>query len=70
MTRRQRKARGDLLRQLRENAGLTRRQMAEQMGLKDASAVRHWDRGTARPHDLVRFARICKTDVETVLAAG
>lgn len=68
MTPRQRRARGNALRQLRESAGLSREELATKMGLKDVSAVRHWERGTARPRDLVRFARICKTDVDAVLA--
>lgn len=70
MTRRQRKARGNLLKEIRENAGLSREELASAMGLRDASAVRHWERGTARPRDLVLYARVCRTDLETVLAEG
>ena len=70
MTRRQRKARGEWLKQLREKAGLSREELAVAMGYKDASAVRHLERGASRPRDLMKYARVCKTDVETVLAAG
>lgn len=70
MTRRQRKARGEHLRHLREKAGLTRAQLAAKLGLKDPSAISHWERGAARPRDLVGYARAVKADLETVLAAG
>lgn len=70
MTRRQRKVRGEHFRQLREMAGLSRDELAALMGYKDASAVRHLERGAAKPRDLIRYARAVKVPVETVLAAG
>lgn len=70
MTRRQRKARGNHFKQLREKAGLSRDELAKLMGYKDASAVRHLERGASKPRDLLLYARVCKVDVATVLAAG
>lgn len=55
------------LRYLREKAGLTRLELAEQMGV-DPSAVRHWERGTAKPRDMERFAAVCKTDMRRLYA--
>ena len=70
MTSRQRLAQGKRLRKIRVNAGLSRAELARLMGLKDPSAVSHWERGAAKPRDVVRFARVCKASLETVLAAG
>lgn len=64
------RSRGAKYRKLREKAKLSREELASVLGMKDVSAVRHWERGASKPRDITMYAKAVGTDANTVLAAG